>query len=140
MFTYSPPVVAVRFGHLYKDKADQQTIEGLVWKAVLSQYPLQLVAMDPQRLGSPTAAYDLHFREQCLKQKHDLQSRGSLSVDLLGKREQLPVSTKGSQVSPCLAEVIVKKLDPRWARQGTTAALLEAAGYSSDVFAFTALI
>ncbi len=72
MFTYSPPVVAVRFGHLYKDKADQQTIEGLVWKAVLSQYPLQLVAMDPQRLGSPTAACDLHFRELCLKQKHDL--------------------------------------------------------------------
>ncbi len=48
-------------------------------------------------------------------------------------REQLPVSTKGSQVSPCLAEVIVKKLDPRWARQGATTALLEAAGYSSDV-------
>ncbi len=67
------------------------------------------------------------------KKKHDLHSRGSLSVDLLGKREQLPVSTKGSQVSPCLAEVVVKKLDPRWARRGATAARLEAAGYSTDV-------
>ena len=51
----------------------------------------------------------------------------------MGKREQLPVNTKGSQVSPRLAEVVVKQLDPRWARQGATAALLKAAGYSTDV-------
>ncbi len=51
----------------------------------------------------------------------------------MGKREQLPVNTKGSQVSPRLAEVVVKQLGPRWARQGATAALLKAAGYSTDV-------
>ncbi len=51
----------------------------------------------------------------------------------MGKREQLPVNTKGSQVSPRLAEVVVKQLDPRWARQGATATLLKAAGYSTDV-------
>ena len=37
--------------------------------------------------------------------------KAAAALDLLGKREQLPDSTKGSQVSPCLAEVIVKKLD-----------------------------
>ena len=89
--------------------------------------------MDPQRLGSPTAAYDLHFQEQFLQQKHDLSSKGFLTVEYMGKREQLPVNTKGSQVSPRLAEVVVKQLDPRWARRGATAALLKAAGYSTDV-------
>ena len=132
-FTYSPPVVAVRFGHLYKDGTDKQAVESLVWRAIITQLPLQLVAMDPQRLGTPTAAYDLHFQEQFLQRKHDLCNRGILSVEYMGKREQLPVSSKGSQVSPRLAEVVVKQLDPRWARQGATAALLEAAGYSTDV-------
>ncbi|KAL3157056.1 hypothetical protein ABBQ38_001304 [Trebouxia sp. C0009 RCD-2024] len=51
----------------------------------------------------------------------------------MGKREQLPASSKGSQISPRLAEVVVKQLDPRWARQGATAALLQAAGYNTDV-------
>jgi len=67
------------------------------------------------------------------KKKHDLSSKGFLAVEYMGKREQLPVNTKGSQVSPRLAEVVVKQLDPRWARQGATAALLKAAGYSTDV-------
>jgi hypothetical protein len=67
------------------------------------------------------------------KKKHDLSSKGFLIVEYMGKREQLPVNTKGSQVSPRLAEVVVKQLDPRWARQGATAALLKAAGYSTDV-------
>ena len=89
--------------------------------------------MDPQRLGTPTAAFDLHFQEQFLQQKHDLSNRGFLSVDFMGKREQLPLSTKGSPISPRLAEVVVKQLDPRWARQGATASLLKAAGYSTDV-------
>lgn len=137
LFTFSPPVVAVRFGHLYKEGADRQMIESLVWRAVMSKYPHQLVAMDPQRLGSPTAAYDLHFREQFLTQKHDLQSLGRLSLDILGKQEQLPVSTKGSQVSPCLAEVVVKRLDGRWARKGATAALLQAAGYKAGIAVHT---
>ena len=132
-FTYSPPVVAVRFGHLYKDGTDKQAIESLVWRAIITQLPRQLIAMDPQRLGTPTAAFDLHFQEQVLQQKHDLSGRGFLSVEYLGKREQLPLTTKGSQISPRLAEVVVKQLDPRWARQGATAALLKAAGYSTDV-------
>ena len=67
------------------------------------------------------------------KKKHDLSSKGFLIVEYMGKREQLPVNTKGSQVSPRLAEVVVKQVDPRWARQGATAALLKAAGYSTDV-------
>ena len=132
-FTYSPPVVAVCFGHLYKDGTDKQGVESLVWRAILTQLPHQLIAMDPQRLGTSTAAYDLHFQVQFLQQKHDLSNRGILSVEYLGKREQLPVSTKGSQISPRLAEVVVKQLDPRWARQGATAALLKAAGYNTDV-------
>ena len=61
--------------------------------------------MDPQRLGTPTA-YDLHFQEQFLHQKHDLSGRGFLTVEYLGKREQLPASTKGSQISPRFAEVV----------------------------------
>lgn len=132
-FTYSPPVVAVRFGHLYEDGADKQAIESLVWRSIITQLPHQLIAMDPQRLGTSTAAYDLHFQEQFLHQKHDLSDRGFLSVEYQGKRTQLPVSTKGSQISPRLAEVVVKQLDPRWARQGATAALLQAAGYGTDV-------
>ncbi|KAL3157048.1 hypothetical protein ABBQ38_001296 [Trebouxia sp. C0009 RCD-2024] len=66
-----------------------------------------------------------------------MRARGSnagfLTVEYMGKREQLPASSKGSQISPRLAEVVVKQLDPRWARQGATAALLQAAGYSTDV-------
>ena len=42
-------------------------------------------------------------------------------------------SSKGSQISPRYAEVVVKQLDPRWARKGVTTALLQAAGYSADV-------
>ncbi|KAL3136564.1 hypothetical protein ABBQ38_005810 [Trebouxia sp. C0009 RCD-2024] len=128
-----PPVVAVRFGHLYVDGTDKQAIKSLVWRAIITQLPHQLVAMDPQRLGTSTAAYDLHFQEQFLQQKHDLYNKGFLTVEYMGKREQLPASSKGSQISPRLAEVVVKQLDPRWARQGATAALLQAAGYSTDV-------
>ena len=133
MFTYSPPVVAVSFGHLYKGSADQRGIEGLVWKSIVTQLPRQLIAMDPQRLGTPTAAYDLHFQEQFLQQKHELLGRGFLTVEYLGKREQLPASTKASQISPRYTEVVVKQLDPRWARKGVTAALLKAAGYNAGV-------
>ena len=133
VFTYSPPVVAVRFGHLYQGSTDQRGIESLVWKSIVTQLPRQLVAMDPQRLGTPTAAYDLHFQEQFLQQKHELSSRGFLTVQYLGKREQLPASTKGSQISPRFAEVVIKQLDPRWARKGVTTALLKAAGYGADV-------
>ena len=133
VFTYSPPVVAVRFGHLYQGSTDQRGIESLVWKSIVTQLPRQLVAMDPQRLGTPTAAYDLHFQEQFLQQKHELSRRGFLTVEYLGKREQLPASTKGSQISPRFAEVVIKQLDPRWARKGVTTALLKAAGYGADV-------
>ena len=133
VFTYSPPVVAVRFGHLYQGSTDQRGIESLVWKSIVTQLPRQLVAMDPQRLGTPTAAYDLHFQEQFLQQKHELSGRGFLTVEYLGKREQLPASTKGSQISPRFAEVVIKQLDPRWARKGVTTALLKAAGYGADV-------
>ena len=141
-FTYSPPVVAVRFGHLYKGNADldQRDIESLVWKSIVTQLPRQLIAMDPQRLGTPTAAYDLHFQEQFLQQKHELSDRGFLTVEYLGKRQQLPASTKGSQISPRYAEVVVKQLDPRWARKGVTTALLKAAGYSTDVAVHTEFV
>ena len=44
--------------------------------------------MDPQRLGTPTAAYDLHFQEQSMQRKHDLMNRGFLTVEYLGKRER----------------------------------------------------
>ena len=133
VFTYSPPVVAVRFGHLYKGDEDKHVVEGLVWTSILTQLPHQLIAIDPQRLGTVTAAYDLHFQEEFLQRKHDLMNRGFLTVEYSGKREQLPASSKGSQIFPRYAEVVVKQLDPRWARKGVTAALLQAAGYSADV-------
>ena len=101
--------------------------------------PHQLIAMDPQRLGTPTAAYDLHFQEQSLQRKHNLMYRGFLTVEFLGKREQLPASSKGSQISPRYAEVVVKQLDPRCACKGVTAAPLKAAGYSADVAVKTEL-
>ena len=132
-FTYSPPVVAARFGHLYADGLDKHSVESMVWEAVLALYPDQLVAMDPQRLGTPTAAFDLHFHQQHLSQKQDLRNKGVLPVNLWGKQQELFVSMKATQVSPCLAEVVVKQLDPRWVRKGATAALLAAAGYSADV-------
>ena len=125
--------MAVRFGHLYADGLDRQIVESLVWEAILALYPDQLVAMDPQRLGTPTAAFDLHFQQQHLSQKHDLRNKGVLPVNLWGKQQELSVSMKATQVSPCLAEVVVKQLDPRWVRQGATAALLAAAGYGADV-------
>ncbi len=133
VFTYSPPVLAVRFGHLYEGDKDKRLVKGLVWQSILTQLPHQLIGMDPQRLGTPTAAYDLHFQEQTLQRKHDLMNRGFLTVEYLGKREQLPASSKGSQISPRFAEVVVKQLDPRWACKCVTAALLKAAGYSADV-------
>ncbi|DBA71593.1 TPA: hypothetical protein ACH3X2_001058 [Trebouxia sp. C0005] len=88
--------------------------------------------MDPQRLGTPTAAYHLHIQKQ-LQQKHDLLNRGCLTVAHLGKREQLPASNKASQTSPRYAEVVVQQLDPRWARKGVTITPVKAAGYSTDV-------
>ena len=93
-FTYSPPVVAVCFGHLYKGNTDldQRDIESLVWKSIVTQLPRQLIAMDPQRLGTPTAADNLHFQE------HELSDRGFLIVKYLGKPQQLSASTKGSQI------------------------------------------
>ena len=38
------------------------------------------------------------------------------------------------------AEVVVKQLDPRWPRKGVTAALLKAAGYSTDVAIHTEFV
>ena len=78
VFTYSPPVVAVRFGHLYQGSTDQRGIESLVWKSIVTQLPRQLVAMDSQRLGTPTAAYDLHFQQRFLQQKHELLSKTTI--------------------------------------------------------------
>ncbi len=103
-FTYSPPVVAVCFGHLYQDGTDQRGIESLVWQAIFTQLPVQLIAMDPQRLGSPTAAYDLHFQEQFLQQKHDLSSKGFLTVEYMGKRDP-PQDHLACGLSDCLSSV-----------------------------------
>ena len=60
-------------------------------------------------------------------------NRGFLTLVYLGKREQLSASSKGSQISRRLADVVVKQLDPRWACKGVTAALPKAAGCSADV-------
>ena len=60
-------------------------------------------------------------------------------MEYSGKRKQLPASSKGSQISPRFAEVVVKQLDPRWACKGVTAALLKAAGYSDRSIQFQGL-
>ena len=65
-----------------------------------------------------------------MQRKHDLLNRGFLTVKYLGNRQQLPASTKGSQISPRYAEVVVKQLDPGWARKGITTTPLKAAGDS----------
>jgi hypothetical protein len=49
--------------------------------------------MDPQRLDTPTA-YDLHFQELFLQPKHDLLNRDFVTVEYLGKREQLQLAPK----------------------------------------------
>ncbi len=45
-------------------------------------------------------------------------------MEYSGHLAQLPASSKGSQLSPRFAEIVVKQLDPSWARKGVTAALL----------------
>ncbi|KAL3141654.1 hypothetical protein ABBQ32_004883 [Trebouxia sp. C0010 RCD-2024] len=60
----SRSALVVTFGHLYPDKASkaaQQDVEASVMVAIREKYTSQLVAIDPQRLGTATAAYDLHF-------------------------------------------------------------------------------
>ncbi len=64
---------------------------------------------------------------------HALQPSDAQTVEYSGMREQLPASSKGIQISPRYAEVVVKQLDPRLACKGVTAALLKAAGYSADI-------
>ena len=75
-----------------------------------------------------------------MQRKHGLLNRGFLTVKYLGKRQQLPASTKGSQISPRYAEVVVKQLDPGWARKGITTAPLKAGGDSADVAAKTEFV
>ena len=45
-----------------------------------------------------------------MQRKHGLLNRGFLTVKYLGKRQQLPASSKGSHISPRFAEVVVKQL------------------------------
>ncbi|KAL3147656.1 hypothetical protein ABBQ32_002409 [Trebouxia sp. C0010 RCD-2024] len=89
-------------------KAAQQDVEASVMVAIREKYTSQLVAIDPQRLGTATAAYDLHFTEQFLQLKQSLRDKGELPIDFM---------------------IVVKQLDLRWRVQGATSALLRAAGY-----------
>ncbi|DBA89326.1 TPA: hypothetical protein ACH3X2_004770 [Trebouxia sp. C0005] len=134
-FTYSPTVTTVTFGQLYDSLQDipKRDVEGLVWSAVYDEVRSKLVAMDAQRLGTSTAAFDLHFGKEQLQFNYAFRQRGELKINLAGKVFYLKVGCKAGKVSPELAQVVVKQLDSRWAVKGVTSALLQAAGYNSDV-------
>ncbi|KAL3160335.1 hypothetical protein ABBQ32_010669 [Trebouxia sp. C0010 RCD-2024] len=53
--------------------------------AIREKYTSQLVPIDPQRLGTATAAYDLHFTEQFLQLKQSLRDKGKLPIDFNGE-------------------------------------------------------
>ena len=134
-FTYSPTVTTVTFGELYDSLQDipKRDVESLVWSAVYDEVRSKVVAMDAQRLGTSTAAFDLHFGQDQLQFNYAFRQRGELKINLAGKVFYLKVGCKAGRVSPELAQVVVKQLDSRWAVKGVTTALLQAAGYSSDV-------
>lgn len=132
----SRSALVVTFGHLYPDKANktaQQDVEALVMMAIREKYSSQLVAIDPQRLGTATAAYDLHFTEQFLHLKQSLRNKGELPIDFNGQQRFIRTSEKNSKSAPMFAQIVVKQLDLRWRVQGATSALLKAAGYEGDV-------
>ena len=133
-FTYSPTVTTVTFRNLHDSRQDipKQELQQKFWSAVYNEVTSKLVAMDAQRLGTSTAAFDLHFSRDQLQFNYTFRQRGELRISLAGKVFYLTVGCKAGRVSPELAQV-VKKLDSRWAVKGVRAALLQAAGYSSDV-------
>ncbi|KAL3135036.1 hypothetical protein ABBQ32_007983 [Trebouxia sp. C0010 RCD-2024] len=132
----SRSALVVTFGHLYPDKASkaaQQDVEASVMVAIREKYTSQLVAIDPQRLGTATAAYDLHFTEQFLQLKQSLRDKGELPIDFNGQQKFVRTSERNSKSSPMFAQIVVKHLDLRWRVQGATSALLRAAGYEGEV-------
>ncbi|KAL3158986.1 hypothetical protein ABBQ32_011317 [Trebouxia sp. C0010 RCD-2024] len=131
----SRSALVVTFGHLYPDKASkaaQQDVEASVMVAIREKYTSQLVAIDPQRLGTATAAYDLHFIEQFLQLKQSLRDKGELPIDFNGQQKFVRTSERNSKSSPMFAQIVVKQLDLRWRVQGATSALLRAAGYEGE--------
>lgn len=132
----SRSALVVKFGHLYPNKASkaaQQGVEISVMLAIREKYTSQLVAIDPQRLGTATAAYDLHFKEEFLQLKHSLRDKGELPINFVGQQKFVRTSEKLSKSAPMFAQIVVKQLDLRWRVQGATSALLTAAGYEGDV-------
>ncbi|KAL3160083.1 hypothetical protein ABBQ32_010865 [Trebouxia sp. C0010 RCD-2024] len=132
----SRSALVVTFGHLYPDKASkaaQHDVEASVMVAIREKYTSQLVAIDPQRLGTATAAYDLHFTEQFLQLKQSLRDKGELPIDFNGQQKFVRTSERNSKSSPMFAQIVVKQLDLRWRVQGATSALLRAAGYEREV-------
>ena len=128
--------LVVQFGHLYPDKADMaalQLVESSVFTHVLEAHGSKLAALDPQRLGTATAAYDLHFQEQFRQEKFSLRDKGELPMNLFGHQKYLHTSLRLAKSAPMLAQIVVKQLDLRWTATGATSALLEAAGYGRDV-------
>ena len=91
----------------------------------------ELVAMDAQRLGSSTAAFDLHFQ---LELSFAFRERGQLTRNLA--LFYLKRVCKAGRASPEMAQILVRKLDSRWDVKGVTSALLQTARYSSDVAVF----
>ncbi|KAL3146458.1 hypothetical protein ABBQ32_003132 [Trebouxia sp. C0010 RCD-2024] len=91
----SRSALVVTFGYLYPDKASkaaQQDVEASVMVAIREKYTSQLVAIDPQRLGTATAAYDLHFTEQFLQLKQSLRDKGELPIDFNGQQKFVRVT------------------------------------------------
>lgn len=132
----SRSALVVTFGHLYPNKASkaaQQGVETGVMLAIREKYTRELVAIDPQRLGTATAAYDLHFKEQFLQLKQSLRNKGELPINFNGQQKFIRTSEKNSKSAPMFAQIVVKQLDLRWRVQGATSALLATAGYEEDV-------
>ncbi|KAL3135039.1 hypothetical protein ABBQ32_007986 [Trebouxia sp. C0010 RCD-2024] len=120
----SRSALVVTFGHLYPDKASkaaQQDVEASVMVAIR------------EKLGTATAACDLHFTEQFLQLKQSLRDKGELPIDFNGQQKFVRTSERNSKSSPMFAQIVVKQLDLRWRVQGATSALLRAAGYEGEV-------
>jgi len=96
--TYSPTITTVTFGHLYDSLQDipKQEVEQEVWSVVYHEDTSKLVAMDAQRLGTSTAAFDLHFSKDQLQFNYAFRQRGESRISLAGKFSYLTVGCKES--------------------------------------------
>ena len=117
----SPPVVAVRFGQGISSTERGMRVR---LEVIVTQLPLQLVAMDSRGSAHQQLLTALAFYSRSMSCHRGFDSGVSRQAGAT------QASTKGSQISPRFAEVVIKQPTLR-ARKGVTTALLKAAGYGA---------